>query len=151
MQGLQHGAFAARQLYTTLHHSDTDAAIANSNISQIAWNIHLRQVALNLMTLQRLQAASNSDRIIPEKQPHPLYITSATTASSAERNVQTCTTCNKLFINAYSLDVNILFCFFAFNSKKRLSEINVKKFYLNVEACININRWQMIFIPQIAI
>lgn len=26
-----------------------------------AWNIHLRQVALNLMTLQRLQATTNCD------------------------------------------------------------------------------------------
>ncbi|VDK86322.1 unnamed protein product [Litomosoides sigmodontis] len=106
MQGLQHGAFPARQLYPNLYHSDP--VVAHSNVSQIAWNIHLRQVALNLMTLQRLQAASNPEEIIPEKQSYPMYSTSATTASSAERDVQTCATCNKLFINAHSLDQHTL-------------------------------------------
>uniref|UniRef100_A0A0R3RLA0 Zinc finger protein Gfi-1 n=1 Tax=Elaeophora elaphi TaxID=1147741 RepID=A0A0R3RLA0_9BILA len=106
MQGLQQGAFPARLLYPPL--SSNNNAIANPNVSQIAWNIHLRQVALNLMTLQRLQAASNAERIIPEKQSYPIHITSTAAASSRERNVQSCTTCDKLFINAYSLEQHIL-------------------------------------------
>ncbi|KAL3989914.1 Zinc-finger double domain family protein [Acanthocheilonema viteae] len=106
MQALQQSAFPVRQFYTSL--SDSDSETGNSNASQIAWNIHLRQVALNLMTLQRLQAASNAERIIPEKQSYPIHIASAATVSSRERNVQSCTTCNKLFINAYSLEQHML-------------------------------------------
>ncbi|CAG9532282.1 unnamed protein product [Cercopithifilaria johnstoni] len=110
MQSLQQGVFPARQLYTSSL-SSSDIAMANSNVSQIAWNIHLRQVALNLMTLQRLQAANNAERIIPNKQSYPMHIASATTAAanSEEGNVQSCTTYNsKLFINAYSLKQHML-------------------------------------------
>ncbi|EFO15431.1 growth factor independence [Loa loa] len=107
MQALQQSAFPARQLYPSLS-NNSETATANSNASQIAWNIHLRQVALNLMTLQRLQAASNVERVIPEKQLYPIHIASAAAASSGERNMQSCASCNKLFINTYSLEQHIL-------------------------------------------
>lgn len=93
-------------------------------MSQIAWNIHLRQVALNLMTLQRLQAASNAERVIPEKQLYPMHVASTIAASSRERNVQSCMTCNKLFINAYSLEVNI-FIFFSKRNMKIVISFNI--------------------------
>ncbi|VDM20746.1 unnamed protein product [Wuchereria bancrofti] len=105
LHALQQSTFPARPLYPSLSNNDT--AMPNSNVNQLAWNIHLRQVALNLMTLQRLQAASNAERIISEKQSYPIHITAAT-ASSREPNVQSCTTCNKLFINKYSLEQHIL-------------------------------------------
>ncbi|KAK6112315.1 Zinc finger C2H2 type family protein [Brugia pahangi] len=106
LHALQQSTFPARSLYPSLSNNDT--AMPNSNVNQLAWNIHLRQVALNLMTLQRLQAASSAERIISEKQSYPIHITSAVTVSSKEPNVQSCTTCNKLFINKYSLEQHIL-------------------------------------------
>lgn len=121
MQALQQGTFPARLLYPSLSNNDT--AITNSNVSQIAWNMHLRQVALNLMTLQRLQAASNAERIIPEKQLYPIHIASAAiAASSRERNMQSCTSCNKLFINTHSLEVIVLFYFLLSIKKKKKND-----------------------------
>ncbi|KAM3728610.1 Zinc finger protein [Dirofilaria immitis] len=106
MQALQQGTFPARSLYPSLPNDNN--TIANSNATQIAWNIHLRQVALNLMTLQRLQAASNAERLIPEKQLYPMHIASIATASSRNGNMQSCSSCNKFFINSYSLEQHML-------------------------------------------
>ncbi|VDN05852.1 unnamed protein product [Thelazia callipaeda] len=84
-------------------------AIANNhvstvtNVSQFAWNMHLRQVALNLMTLQRLQAANTGREpmaIFEKQQIHPL--TSA--SSDREQNLLSCPKCNKLFINTFLLE-----------------------------------------------
>uniref|UniRef100_A0AAF5Q734 C2H2-type domain-containing protein n=1 Tax=Wuchereria bancrofti TaxID=6293 RepID=A0AAF5Q734_WUCBA len=94
LHALQQSTFLARSLYPSL--SNNDSAMPNSNVNQLVWNVHLRQVALNLMTLQRPQAASNAERIISEKQSYQIHITSVATASSREPNVQSCTTCNKL-------------------------------------------------------
>ncbi|VDO63602.1 unnamed protein product [Onchocerca flexuosa] len=111
MQTLQQGVFPARLPYpsSSLPNNDNNNTTANSNVNQIAWNIHLRQVALNLMTLQRLQAASNAERIIPEKQSsYSMHIASVAAASSREGTMQPCSSCNKFFINAYSLEQHML-------------------------------------------
>uniref|UniRef100_A0A915Q0B3 C2H2-type domain-containing protein n=1 Tax=Setaria digitata TaxID=48799 RepID=A0A915Q0B3_9BILA len=117
----QQGTVPARLLYPSL--ANNDSTITISNVSQIAWHIHLRQVALNMMTLQRLQAASNVERIIPEKQSYPIENATATatataiatttasataSASSREPIMQSCSSCNKFFTNAYSLEQHLI-------------------------------------------
>uniref|UniRef100_A0A915ATW0 Uncharacterized protein n=1 Tax=Parascaris univalens TaxID=6257 RepID=A0A915ATW0_PARUN len=66
-----------------------------------AWNLHLRQLALNLMTLQRLQTAAT-----PNEQPcSPMKTLSTSADDQLSPNAFPCAKCTKFFNNSHCLEV----------------------------------------------
>ncbi|VDM37329.1 unnamed protein product [Toxocara canis] len=67
--------------------------------SSQSWNLHLRQLALNLMTLQRLQMTAPNDRTCS-----PMKALSTSADDSISPNAFPCAKCTKFFSSSHCLE-----------------------------------------------